>query len=93
MSDQDITENRGKAKSSAVKSQDKLERIVNEAESSNTALGGNSVTTIKKRRKPGPKPKPKLNTKKLKTVLNKAKAGIAKTPNATAQRGEAEICQ
>ena len=47
----------------------------------------------KKRRKPGTKPKQKINTKKLKTVVNKGKGGFAKTPKTTADRVKRKYAQ
>ena len=52
-----------------------------------------SLFKPKKRGKPGPKPKQKINTKKLKTVVNKGKSGFAKTPKATADRVKRKYAQ
>ena len=88
-----VTEIRSKAKSPTVKFHDKVDQPLNESGNSKGSEEVNPTIPIKKRNKPGPKPKPKLNTKKLKSVVGKAKAGLTKTPKATVERVKRKYAQ
>ena len=73
-----------KVREKTVNTNSEIPEIINERE---------SLFKPKKRKKPGPKPKQKIDTKKLKTVVNKGKSGFAKTPKATADRVKRKYAQ
>ena len=88
---EDKAPKRNRAKFSPTKLREKA--VDADRENSDNINKHDSLLGTKKKRKPGPKPKQKINTKKLKTVVNKGKCSFAKTPKTTADRVKRKYAQ